>query len=253
LSSHPTSMRSPRERPRSPKTRLSALLGLVMFAVAVVAVAVAITSGKGTAFNLASGGPVAGVSMSEDLLGGIPQRGITLGNPRAPVRLVEFADLQCPYCDEYMVQALPTLIKDYLRTGKLQMQFENLTFIGPDSVAAGRVAAAAGKQGKLWNFVDLLYLNQGQENTGYVTPSYVRALLEAVPGLDVEQALAASNEQAANKSLTDASQAAAQYGITATPSFLIGRAGGPLHQFQPSSLSPAPFVAEINGVLDGAR
>jgi hypothetical protein len=50
------------------------------------------------------------------------------------------------------------------------MQFENLSFIGPGSVAAGRVAAAASQQNKLWNFVDLLYLNQGEENSGYVTP-----------------------------------------------------------------------------------
>ncbi len=150
MSSHSTSRRSRKERPRSPKTRLRTLLGLVIVAVAFVAAAVAISSGKGTAVRRASGGRVAGVSVSVDLLGGIPQRGITLGSPRAPVRLVEFADLQCPYCDEYTVRALPTLIKDYVRTGKLQMQFEDLSFIGPDSVAAGRVAAAAGKQGKLW-------------------------------------------------------------------------------------------------------
>ncbi|MGO9753511.1 MAG: hypothetical protein ACLP22_18780, partial [Solirubrobacteraceae bacterium] len=42
------------------------------------------------------------------------------------------------------------------------------SFIGPDSVAAGRAAAAAAEQDKLWNFVDLMYLNQGEENTGYV-------------------------------------------------------------------------------------
>ena len=133
------------------------------------------------------------------------------------------------------------------------MQFENLSFIGPGSVAAARVAAAASQQNKLWNFLDLLYLNQGEENSGYVTPAYLQRLLEAVPALNVRQALDSSRSPAASSALSSANQVAAQYGVSATPSFLIGRAGGPLQQFQPSSLSRAPFEAEINGLLGRAK
>jgi protein-disulfide isomerase len=232
---------------------LRALLGVLAVAAAVVAVAVAVSSGNGAGVSAASGGRVTGVSMSRNLFAGIPQRGIALGNPRAPIRLVEFADLQCPYCDEYTLQALPGLVRDYVRTGEVQMTFENLSFIGPDSVAAGRVAAAAAQQGKLWNFVDLLYLNQGQENSGYVTSGYVRALLGAVPGLNVEEALRASETPATNAPLIDANRVATQYGVSATPSFLIGRTGGPLRHFQPTSLTAAPFRAQIDSLLGGTR
>lgn len=62
---------------------------------------------------------------------------------------MEFADLQWGYCDEYSLQALPTLVRDYVRAGEVSMQFENLAFIGPGSVAAGHVAAAAAQQNKL--------------------------------------------------------------------------------------------------------
>jgi protein-disulfide isomerase len=175
-----------------------------------------------------------------------------LGDPDAPVRLVEFADLQCPYCDEYTLHALPTLVNDSVRTGKLQMQFENLSFIGPGSVAAGRVAAAAAQQDRLWNFVDLVYLNQGEENSGYVTPAYLRGLLAAVPGLNVGLALDWSHTAAATAELTRATGVAAKYGVNATPSFLIGRTGGPLRPFQPSTLAAGPFQAEINSVLAGS-
>ena len=133
------------------------------------------------------------------------------------------------------------------------MQFEDLSFIGPGSVAAGRVAAAAAQQDKLWDFVNLVYQNQGEENSGYVTPAYLRGLLAAVPGLNVAQALDASHTPAAAAALTRANGVAAQYAVNATPSFLIGRRGGPLRQFQPRALDSAPFQAEIDNVLGRSR
>jgi protein-disulfide isomerase len=235
------------------RKRLRSLLGVVLVAAVFVGVSVAVSSGSGATANAANGGRLVGTALSRNLFAGVPQSGTTIGTPQAPVRLVEFADLQCPCCDEYAVQALPTLVKDYVRTGKVQMRFENLSFIGPGSVAAGKVAAAASQQNKLWNFIDLMYLNQGEENSGYVTPAYLQHLLQAVPAVNVRQALNTSRAPAASAELASANQVAAQYGISATPSFLIGRAGGPLRQFQPSSLTPAPFEAEINGLLRGAK
>jgi protein-disulfide isomerase len=232
--------------------RLQALGGAVVAAAAVAAVAVAISSGGGSA-NAASGGKLTGASFSSSLFAGIPQHGTVLGRPDAPARIIEFADLQCPYCQEYTAQALPSLVRDYVRTGKAQMEFENLSFIGPDSVQAAHVAAAAAAQNKLWNFVDLMYLNQGTENTGYVTSSYLRQLLGAIPGLNVSAALSASQTPAAESALTQANNAAAQDGINATPSFLIGRVGDPLRQFQPPTLSAAPFAAALKSLLGGSR
>ena len=225
---------------------LRTVVGMVVIAVALVAAAVALSSGAGAPANAATGGGVRDAANSAALFAGIPQRGLRLGRADAPVRLVEFADLQCPYCDEYATQALPTLVTDYVRTGKLQMQFENLSFIGSGSVAAGRAAAAAAQQNKLWNFIDLLYLNQGEENSGYVTPSYLHRLLSAVPGLNVPAALSASGTPAAQGALTDASLLAEQDGVQGTPWFLIGAAGGPLSQLTPSSLTATPFAIEIN-------
>lgn len=221
-------------------------------AVAIAAVAVAISSGGGSA-NAASGGRLSGAAFSSSLFAGIPQHGTVLGRADAPARIIEFADLQCPYCQEYTAQALPSLVRDYVRTGKVQMVFENLSFIGPDSVRAAHVAAAAAAQDKLWNFVDLMYLNQGPENTGYVTSGYLQRLLQAVPGLNVGTALSTSQTPAAELALSQANNLAATEGINATPSFLIGRTGGPLHQLQPPTLTAAPFAAALNSVLGGSR
>lgn len=225
---------------------------IVLASIALVALAVAVSSGHGRSQSAATGGPVRGAAFSSALFAGIPQRGTVIGRPSAPVRLVEFADLQCPYCDEYAVQALPTVVRDFVRTGKLQMQFENLSFIGPDSVRAGRVAAATGQQNRLWNFVDLLYLNQGEENTGYVTPSYLQRLLKAIPRLDVPAAISASHTAAAGAALTNANLVATDDGVNATPTFLIGKTTGPLRVFAPSTLTPAPFIEAVDRLLAGA-
>ena len=232
--------------------RRRTLGGVLLAAVVAVAVAVAISSGHAST-GAASGGRLTGASFSSGLFAGIPQHGTVLGRPDAPVRIVEFADLQCPYCQAYTAGVLPSLVRDYVRTGMAQMQFENLSFIGPDSVQAGHVAAAAAAQNRLWNFVDLMYLNQGTENTGYATPDYLKRLLRAIPGLDGGAAVSASQAPAADAALAEANEFATREGINGTPSFLIGRLNGPLHQFQPSSLTVAPFAAALQNLLGGPR
>ena len=66
---------------------------------------------------------------------GIPQDGVALGDPDAPITLVEFADLQCPFCAEWAIEALPVYVEDYVRTGQMRIEFRPLTFIGNDSVS----------------------------------------------------------------------------------------------------------------------
>src|SRR4051812_38074684 len=119
------------------------------------------------------------------LFAGIPQQGLVLGNPNAPVTMTEFADLQCPVCREYTAAVLPTLVRRYVSTGKVKMVFQDLAFLGDDSVTAGRAAAAAGTQNKLWQFIDGFYGAQGDENSGYVTDNFLRSVGQKVPGLNV--------------------------------------------------------------------
>jgi hypothetical protein len=121
------------------RQRLRLLYGIVAAGAVVLALSIAISSGGGATARAADGGKLTGASFSSRLFAGLPQHGTLLGRPDAPVRIVEFADLQCPYCDEYTVRALPTLVQRYVRTGEVSMRFENLSFIGPDSVTAGRV------------------------------------------------------------------------------------------------------------------
>jgi protein-disulfide isomerase len=208
------------------RRRRLTLLAVVLGAAAlVVAVLIAVsTSGSGTktAATTASSGPVAGARESSAMLSGIPQNGIVLGNPKAPVRMIEFADLQCPFCAQYSLNTMPTLVQDYVRPGKVRMELRTLAFIGDDSVRAARVAEAAAQQDKLWNFVDVAYYNQGKENSGWATDAVLRRLATAA-GVDANRAFAARDSAAVTGALNAANTLATSKGIQSTPTFLVGR------------------------------
>jgi protein-disulfide isomerase len=216
------------EAARAVRRRRLVRLGAVLaIAVAVVVVLVAVSSSGGgkTAgpSSASSSAPVAGARASSALLAGIPQNGLVLGRANAPVRVVEFADLQCPFCRDYALGVMPGLVQKYVRTGKARMEFNTLAFIGPDSVRMGRLAEAAAAQNKLWNVVDLAYHNQGAENSGYATDAFLRRIAAAVPGLDVARAMAARPSPAVTAQLKAAAANATTHGVNQTPTFLVGR------------------------------
>jgi protein-disulfide isomerase len=117
--------------------------------------------------------------------------------------MVEFVDLQCPFCAQYTRDVLPTLINRYVRPGKLSIELRPLTFIGDDSRVAGQAAAAAAQRNRLWQFADLFYLNQGPENSGYVTADFLRSLARGA-GLSPQPLLDAAQSSASAPLLTQA-------------------------------------------------
>jgi protein-disulfide isomerase len=113
------------------------------------------------------------------IVDGIPESNGVLGDPNAPVTVTEYVDLQCPVCASAAKETLPALIDDYVRTGKVKLQARTLSFLGPDSVRAARVAAGAERQGRLWAFLETFYAAQGAENSGYVTDAFLRDVAQA--------------------------------------------------------------------------
>jgi len=242
------------ERARAARRRrLTQLAGALAAAVAVVVVLIAVSSGggKSAAKVPANGQPVS--SSPAAFLQGVPQSGPTLGSPKAPLTMVEFADLQCPFCQQFTLNVLPTLVNDYVRSGKMQVVFRNLAFIGPDSKTAAQMAAAAGQQNKLWSFVDVFYSNQQQENTSYVTDSFLRSIAAAVPGLNVSQALSARFSPAVTAQLGQADKLAQQdLPQVSTPAFLLGKTGAKLSNYDYTTkggLTPGAFTPAIDQLL----
>jgi protein-disulfide isomerase len=202
------------------RTRAWRLLAATGLAVVVAGVAAIVSSSGGDPAK--PGSPPARVA---NLFTGIQEHGGVLGDPKAPVTVTEYVDLQCPICAAASRETLPSLVRDYVRTGKVKLEARTLQFIGPDSVRAARVAAGAERQGKLWPFLEAFYAMQGQENSGYVTDEFLRSVA-AASGVDATAALKAADTAAAQQSLNRANSDAQALGIDSTPTFTLTRGDG---------------------------
>ena len=193
--------------------------------------------------------PAAAPEPEPSLFAGIEQQGAALGSPDAPVTLVEYADLQCPYCARWALDALPTLVDDYVRAGRLRIVFHGLAFIGPDSDKALRTAVAAGRANHFWDVVHGLYANQGAENAGWVTDDLVTGIAGGIPGLNGEELLTARWDDSVDPDLKRFAAAAKAAGINGTPSFQLGPTGGRLERVEVESLGPEGIVPAIDAAL----
>ena len=111
-----------------------------------------------------------------------------LGDPNAPITVTEYVDLQCPICAEASKQTLPDLIDDYVKTGKVKLQARTLSFLGPDSIRAAKVAAGAQEQGKLWPFLETFYATRAPR-TPATSPTTSCARSPTAAGVDADKAL----------------------------------------------------------------
>jgi protein-disulfide isomerase len=198
------------------RTKLMQLTAATVF-LAIVAVAVLIvvnsSSGDGGDTNLE------GTAEVNRLLAGLPQQDLVLGDPRAPVELVEYGDLQCPVCAGYAEEILPPLIENQVKQGKVKIDFRNFTIIGPQSTPAGAAALAAGAQGRGWNFIEIFYRNQGGENSGYADDEFLAAVAKAAGVKDIAKWNGARAKLTAKVEATSAE--AQELGFEGTPSFAI--------------------------------
>jgi protein-disulfide isomerase len=186
------------------------------------------------------------------LLADIPQSANVLGQPAATVTLAYFADLQCPYCRDFSLELLPSIIERWVQTGKLRIESHALQTAThePEVFMAQQVAAlAAGRQERAWHFIETFYAEQGEENSGYVTDAYLQGIASAVTGLDLARWTSDRRDPDLANEIAGDARAAENAGLTGTPSFLIGASEGTMNGFSPGD--PTSFDAAIEGLLKG--
>ncbi len=224
---------------------------LVVLALAAIVVVGAIVVSGGNDEQEAAAPPPGAPSVADEVrqtYAGIPQNGIRLGRPGASATLVEIADLQCPFCAQHSTTVLPSVVRDYVRTGKVRYELHFRSFLGRDSVRAAGAAAYAAKQNRMYQFADVFYRNQGPEESGYADSAFIRKIASQVQGLDPEQAVAAANDPLAQPAVRGAEQFARNLGSTGTPDFYV-RKGGRLAPLNAQGTTPGDFASALDQAL----
>jgi protein-disulfide isomerase len=151
---------------------------------------------------------------------GVPTNGRVIGDPDAPLHLVEFGDYQCPACAMFNTQIFPQLLSDYIATGKVRFEFRDLAFLGKDSVTAAEAAACAIEQDNFWLYHETIYANHYGENLGNLSKSRLLEMAE-LSGLDRDQIDACLGDGATSAEIQAMHQEATQLGVQSTPSFVL--------------------------------
>jgi protein-disulfide isomerase len=233
---------------RSSLMRLGLVLALAVVAVVVAVVVSSNGSNPSSGTGGGSGGTAGDAAAAKALFRGIPQSGQDLGAAKGAPTLIEFADLQCPYCMQYSNGVLPTVVKRYVRTGKVRYQLHIRSFLGRDSVRAAGAAAVATQENRLYQFADLFYRRQQEENTGYVTDSFIKSVSSAV-GVNAVKAAAAADNPNGQPLVKQAEQQASSLGSSGTPDFFLRLKSGRLVHVTPQALTPQAFEQALDQAL----
>ncbi|HVV91006.1 MAG TPA: thioredoxin domain-containing protein [Solirubrobacterales bacterium] len=195
--------------------------GGAFLAIIVVVVVIIVAGSGGNSSPDVEGAKVPEQAHVEKLLAGIPQSATVLGKANAPVKLYEYGDLQCPYCKANAEEITPEIIENQVRSGEVSITFCNFIIIGEDSIPAGEAALAAGAQGHAWNFIELFYRNQGEENSGYVTEKFIESIGKGAGIPDLAKWNKERKSGKYKKQLEATTRQAEKLGFGGTPSFAI--------------------------------
>lgn len=160
----------------------------------------------------------------------------TLGNPDAPVTIVEFADFQCPFCgaesgqNQDVIQYLRSRdpnweplepnLEPYIESGKVKLIFLNFVFLGPESEWAAEAAECAHEQGRFWEYYEELFASQRGENEGaFVKENLKRFAAEL--GLDGKTFSECLDSGKFAEEVRDDTEEGQRLGVRGTPTFFI--------------------------------
>ena len=143
-----------------------------------------------------------------------------LGDPNAPITLVEFGDYQCHYCNVFFQTIEDDIIKNYVKTGKVKMIFKDYNIIGEDSIKASHGAHCANDQGLFWEYHDILYSNWTGENNGWASSENLVIFAQQI-GLNMNEWSECMNKGSHSQMILKSNDDARALELTGTPAFFV--------------------------------
>jgi protein-disulfide isomerase len=194
------------------------IIGAIVAAVVVVGVLVGISLVGGDDGSVTS---IEGVEEVQGKFEGVPSSGDTIGDPDAPITIVEYGDMACPVCKDASETSIPQVVDELVKTGEAKMVFRPIAFISRSSERGALGAEAAGMQDRMWEFITLIYANQGPETEqDWLTDDLMEEAVTDL-GMDVEQWNADyAGDEVASRFFERQTQADADQ-VTGTPFFVV--------------------------------
>ena len=143
-----------------------------------------------------------------------------LGDPNAPITLVEFGDYQCHYCNVFFQSIEKDIVKNYVDTGKVKIIFKDYNIIGEDSVIASQGAHCANDQGLFWEYHDILYSNWTGENNGWASPENLAIFAQQID-LNMNKWSECMKKGSHSQIILKSNDDARALELTGTPAFFI--------------------------------
>ena len=222
------------------------LPGAIIIAGALVAAGLFLGLSKGGGTQAAGGQPAQkAVNIKDVKIAGEP----FIGKENAPLTMAYWFDYQCPFCKAVDVggipqikvgPSMPTLIKNYVETGKLKIVFKDFVFLGQDSITAAEYKRAVWElyPDKFYVWHEAMFKAQDEEgDKGFGNEASIVALIGKLPGFDANKvkALVAQKKTQYDAELQADTQEGQGFGIQGTPGFIIGKksidGAVPLSQF----------------------
>ena len=143
-----------------------------------------------------------------------------MGNPNAPITILEWGDYQCTFCYKFHQNTLDIINEDFIKTGKVKIIFKDFPLNGLDSKLAAEASYCAQDQEKYWKYHDELYKNWGGERTGWITRESLTKFAEIVD-LDLKKFNKCLDDHKYENKIDLLYEFGKEIGIDATPSFLV--------------------------------
>ncbi|MBI2421003.1 MAG: thioredoxin domain-containing protein [Candidatus Levybacteria bacterium] len=171
-----------------------------------------------------------------------------IGKENSPATLAYWLDFQCPFCQRFETDTLPTLIEKYVDTGKLRIVFKNYQFLGEDSTTAGLAAQAVWElyPDKYISWHNAMFAKQDEENGGFGNKESVIELTKTISGIDAGKvsSLMDQKKDEYQKILDDDRSEGDSFGVSGTPGFIIG------NQLISGAQATSSFTQAIDDILN---
>ena len=143
-----------------------------------------------------------------------------LGNPNAPIIMVEFGDYQCTFCSKFFHETENSIITNYVKTGKVKILFKDFIILGQDSMNAANAAHCANDQKSFWKYHSMLYNNWAGEDTGWADLAHLHEFANTL-GLDMDVFSTCMSDLKWNELVNLSSIDGQKLGVSGTPTFFV--------------------------------